>query len=246
MDPLSCILSLSLSCLALGPTAGNHEIAAQLETAALAQAPDAVDPVAKPKAAEVLLLVQAFYDGTQDLEAKFKQTYHNPSFGSKTTTSGVLRLQKPGKMVWDYEGKSDPDFYADGKNLWVVEHDTRQVIRKSIEGENDLDAALKFLFGGQKLVREFKVKYADADKVARYGREAHHVLQLKPKSGSSHYKGMVLVVHATTGKVSAFVVYNNDGSTNSFDLSDVRTNTGIDAALFRFAVPKGYVESVEP
>ena len=42
------------------------------------------------KASEILVMVQAFYDGTADLEAKFKQTYWNPAYNEARNTSGKL------------------------------------------------------------------------------------------------------------------------------------------------------------
>ena len=246
MDPITCLFSLT--CF-VGPEAG--ALGGPLATAPKAatevveaQAPAAEDAY-KPKASEVLTLVQAFYDGTQDLQAKFKQTYYNPSYGSKTITKGDLKLLKPGKMIWDYKDKADPDFYADGKMLWVIEHDTRQVVSKQVSKNADVAAAMKFLFGGQKLVRDFKVRYASDKRTKRYGSADHYVLELKPRKKNPHYKGLVLVVHNTTGRVDQFVVYNQDNSTNHFSLGNVRTNKGIDGKQFEFKVPKGYVESKE-
>lgn len=194
---------------------------------------------------EILVMVQAFYDGTADLEAKFKQTYWNPAYNEARNTSGKLKLKKPGKMVWDYKDGQDSDVYANGDTLWMVEHDTRQVIKTSVAGNSEINAALKFLFGGEKLTREFKVRYAGADKVKRYGDAEHYVLELRPKADSKHYKGLVLMVHATTGRVDSFVVYNTDGSSNYFQLKNIKTNLGMSDKLFDFKLPAGYVETVE-
>jgi len=244
MQPLACVLSLGLACFA-GPESvsgfGLGDVAKSPATVATAQG-----PAYRPDASQVLLLVQAFYDGTSDLQARFEQTYYNPTYGTKpTTTRGDLKLKKPGRMVWDYKDKADADFFANGKQLWVVEHDTRQVITKNVDQNSDMSAAMKFLFGGQQLTREFKVRYASKQRAAKYGDDKHHVLELKPKKRNPHYKGLALVVHATTGRVDAFVVYNTDGSSNYFKLAAVRTNKGIADGVFEFDVPRGYVESKE-
>ncbi len=244
MQPLACVLSLGLACFA-GPESaaglGLGDVAKSPATVAAAQGPSY-----RPEPSQVLLLVQAFYDGTSDMQARFEQTYYNPTYGTKpTTTRGDLKLKKPGRMVWDYKDKADADFYANGKNLWVVEHDTRQVVTKSVDKNSDVSAAMKFLFGGQQLTREFKVRYAQKQRAEKYGDDKHHVLELKPKKRNPHYKGLALVVHATTGRVDAFVVYNTDGSSNYFKLSGIRTNKGIGDGVFEFDVPRGYVESKE-
>jgi outer membrane lipoprotein carrier protein len=245
MDPLSCLFSFSLC---FSPETMGGQGIAQASPALQAQSPSATAsrPAWQPKkASSVLAQVQAFYDGTRDLKSKFTQTYHNPTFGSTTVTKGTLKLKKPGKMVWDYAGKSDQDIYADGKQLWVVEHDTRQVVRTDVNENSDVSAAMKFLFGGQKLLREFKVRYAKDARAKKYGDAEHHVIELKPKQKNPHYKGLALVVHHITGRVDAFVVYNQNGSTNYFQLSQIKTNNGLGDAVFKFELPKGYVESAE-
>lgn len=257
ISPLTCLLSFGLSCSPLAAIAAHLqdatdaaeistvEVASQAEresdaASSAAVAPDAVAATAS----EVLLTVQKYYDATSDLQARFEQTYFNPAFGDQpTTTRGDLRLKKPGKMVWDYEGKAEPDFYADGKRLWVIEHDTRQVVSRSVDGDSEVAAAMKFLFGGQELLREFKVRFAAPARAERYGDAQHHVLELKPKAKSTAYKGLALVVDKATGRVDQFVVYNQDGSTNHFRLEQVQANKGISDKIFEFKVPRGYVET---
>jgi len=244
---LATTLSLSVL-LGIGPSSLHRDTVAQALTA---QAPSESDkapnaPAWRPdNASDVLVMVQAFYDGTKDLEAKFKQTYWNPTYGESKKTSGKLKLKKPGKMVWDYSDGQDADYYANGETLWMVEHDTRQVIRTSVAGNSEVNAALKFLFGGQQLTREFQVRYAKNNRLERYGDANHYVLELKPKKANKHYKGMVLCVDATTGRVDSFVVYNTDDSSNYFQLRSIKTNVGISDKLFDFKLPSGYVETVE-
>src|SRR5689334_14680681 len=85
----------------------------------IAQNPEAEEEPSAPawrpeNPSDVLVMVQAFYDGATDLEAKFKQKYWNPTYGEQKTTSGKLKLKKPGKMVWDYSDGEDADYFANG------------------------------------------------------------------------------------------------------------------------------------
>ena len=244
----SIVSLLSLTLLA-GPGLASDG-ARQLGEFARAQEPGKAETPKQPawrpeQASDVLVMVQAFYDGTADLQATFRQTYWNPTYGEAKKTSGTLKLKKPGKMIWDYKDGQDADYYANGETLWMVEHDTRQVIKTKVDDNSEVNAALKFLFGGEKLLREFRVQYGSKDRIERYGDADHYVLQLKPKQKNKHYKGLVLVVHATTGRVDSFVVYNTDGSSNYFQLRSIRTNSGIADKLFEFKLPSGYVETVE-
>ncbi len=197
-----------------------------------------------PKSASaVLATVQAFYDGTVDLQGAFKQTYVHPVYGTRTVSHGQLKLRKPGMMVWDYTGQADPDFFVDGQKLWVVEHDTRQVVSQKVEGNSNLAGAMKFLFGGQKLIKDFKVRVAPEKPAKSYGMAGHTVIELKPKEQNPHYKTLLLVVDDASGRVDAFVVRSQDNSTNHFVLTDVVTNKNLDVKDFKYKIPKGYVET---
>ena len=200
-------------------------------------------PAAEKSASAVLAGVQSFYDGTVDLLGKFRQTYVHQVYGTRTVSHGALKLRKPGMMVWDYDGAADPDFYVDGQKLSVVEHDTRQVVSQKVEGNTSLAGAMKFLFGGQKLIKDFKVRLAPEKPAKSYGMAGHTVIELKPKVQDPNYKTLLLVVDDPTGRVDAFVVRSQDNSTNHFVLTEVSTNKGLDAKEFKYKVPKGYVET---
>jgi len=238
-----CALSLGLFCSAsLDLVAAPGPTAASAGDAKGAPA-DVTAPADKSSASAVLASVQAFYDGTVDLTGKFRQTYVHQVYGTRTVSDGVLRLRKPGMMVWDYTNAADPDFYVDGQKLWVVEHDTRQVVSQKVEGNSNLAGAMKFLFGGQKLIKDFKVRMAPEKPAKAYAMPGHRVIELKPKEQNPHYKTLLLVVDEPTGRVDAFVVRSQDNSTNHFVLTEVQTNKGLEAKDFKYKVPKGYVET---
>jgi outer membrane lipoprotein carrier protein len=146
-------------------------------------------------------------------------------------------------MVWDYDGAADPDFYVDGQKLSVVEHDTRQVVSQKVEGNTSLAGAMKFLFGGQKLIKDFKVRLAPEKPAKSYGMPATPSSSSSPRSKTRNYKTLLLVVDDPTGRVDAFVVRSQDNSTNHFVLTEVSTNKGLEAKEFKYKVPKGYVET---
>ena len=250
MESLSvCLLSLGILC-----TAGTAA-AAQPSENAMAVTAKAATSVAAPEsnsnapasrsASAVLATVQAFYDGTKDFTANFKQTYVHPVYATRTVSRGSMLLKKPGMMVWDYSGAGDPDFYVDNENMWVVEHDTRQVVSQKVGNNSSLAGAMKFLFGGQKLIKEFKVRLANKSLSRRYGIPGHTVIELKPKLKNPHYKTLLLVVDDLSGRVNAFVVRNRDNSINHFELSKTKLNVGLKRSAFKYKIPAGYVETKE-
>ena len=57
-------------------------------------------------AAALAAKVQATYERTRDLEARFAQTYTYSGFGRRQVSSGRVLVKKPGMMRWDYEKPS--------------------------------------------------------------------------------------------------------------------------------------------
>lgn len=201
-------------------------------------------PKKPAKASALLARVQNFFAQAQDLQANFKQTYYKASLSVLAHSKGVLKIKKPKRMFWDYAGTAQ-DIYSNGQEVWFVEHDTRQVVSSTLSAKDNVNVGLRFLFGDKALLRDYLVRYASGSKLKRYGDAQHWVLQLKPRRRSPHFKGLILVVDKQSSRVDRFVVYNHDGASNYFELSNLKTNTGIPDAVFQKKIPKGYVETKE-
>ncbi len=235
MDLVTCMLSFGLVCSAPAAPTEPEPLPSVEDFGGDAPA------AAKGAASKVLAKVQTFYDETTDFESSFSQTYVHPVYGTKTVSDGKLRVKKPGKMVWDYTAQDNPDFWVDGSTVRVVERDTKQVLRKSVDS-SDFAGAEKFLFGGRKLLEDFEVRMAGEKLVKRYGQAGHTAVDMRPIKKSPHYQQLLLVIDDATGRVDAFVVLNGDGSTNHFVLSGMKRNGGLGDAAFTFVKPKGFTE----
>src|SRR5512140_1952771 len=82
--------------------------------------------------------VQKFYAEITHVTASFRQAVTNETFGSTKTSDGTVGIAKPGKMRWDYLEKKGTavkvkkSFISNGQNLYVVEHDNMQVVKKNL------------------------------------------------------------------------------------------------------------------
>lgn len=242
---LACILSYGLTCTPATVEIAEPPPATPLEPAAGADPdpnPEASESGSAPKgaASKRLVQVQNFYDGTSNLQASFTQTYSNSVYGTKKVSKGVLKAVKPGKMVWDYAASDTPDIYVDGSRVWSVERDTKQVATRDI-GKSDIAGVEKFLFGGKQLTEDFLVKLADAKLQKRYAtKTGQTAIRMRPKKKNPHYKEIILVIDDATGRVQAFALWNQDGSTNLFQLAKIVRNGGLTAKDVKFVKPSGY------
>jgi outer membrane lipoprotein carrier protein len=183
-------------------------------------------PAASP--AEALARrVQAHYEATRDLEARFQQTYAYAGFGRKQTSSGTLKVKKPGKMRWDYERPAPKVVAVTGSRLVQYEPEDRQAYVDERFDASAMSAAVTFLLGQGELAREFHLSA-----------EAPDVLVLRPKEPDPRVESIALTV-GEGGQVTATRVVDGAGNVNEIRFEDVRRNAGIPDAAFTVALPPG-------
>ena len=103
------------------------------------------------EAAMVLARVQAWLDGTKDLQAGFTQTLVSGALGAGLEESGAMYLERPGRMRWDYlEPERKIALVNDQRTtLYLIED--AQLIRGRLDSESDL---LPTLLAGQARVAD--------------------------------------------------------------------------------------------
>src|SRR5512146_2267982 len=122
--------------------------------------PAAPATAGKPGASEAEALarkVQAFYERTKDLEARFQQTYVYSGFGRRQVSSGTLRVKKPGMMRWDYLKPTPKTIAVKGSRLVQYEPEERQAYVDDKFDASAMSAAVTFLLGKGDLAREFNL-----------------------------------------------------------------------------------------
>jgi len=203
-------------------------------------APDAtaaVSPAEAPlTAADVVAHVQTVYDGTTSFQANFRQVFrHRLNPDRSKEASGVVYLQKPGKMRWEYHEPERKLIVSDGTTLWAYEPSEGQVFEQSLEN-TDLPTAVTFLLGSGSLAAEFDARLLDPAAETSADR---YVVELRPRTPSSQYARLLLVVRRSDFHVVRTVVIDHSGNTNSIEFAGERLNEPIPAAQFRFVRPEG-------
>jgi outer membrane lipoprotein carrier protein len=209
--------------LAFGPTAA---------PAAAATAP-ATAPASAP---EVVDRVQQFYAGIKQVTASFRQAVTNDTFSTTKTSDGTVWIMKPGKMRWDYLEKKDAEvkvkksFISNGKYLYVVEHDNKQVVKKSLE-KDLMPVAVSFLYGKGNLKAEFN---PELDTSGKYGEKDDLVLKLTPKLPSAQYKNLYLVVSRADYHVSQSIIIDSSNNVNHFRFYRPDFQSAVKDSYFEF------------
>ncbi|HEY6003342.1 MAG TPA: outer membrane lipoprotein carrier protein LolA [Anaeromyxobacter sp.] len=197
-------------------------------TAALAALLLAAGPPgqAHPDAAKLAAKVQAFYEKTGDLEARFAQTYTYAGFGRRQVSSGTLKVKKPGKMRWDYEKPAPKTIAVSGSRLVQYEPEENQAYVDDHFDASAMSAAVAFLLGKGDLTREFDVAV-----------DGSGALLLRPKEADPRVDVIALTV-SDDGEVKATRVVDGSGNVNEVRFSGVRRNVGLADSAFDLKLPK--------
>ena len=178
-----------------------------------------------PAAAATAAKVQAFYDRTKDLTARFQQTYTYAGFGRKKVSTGKLSVKKPGMMRWDYEKPEAKTVAVKGSRLVQWEPEANQAYVDERFDATALSAAVTFLIGKGDLVKEFVPTL-----------EPSGVLVLTPRAPDPRVASVALTVNAE-GQVEATRVVDGSGNVNEIRFEDVKRNVGIPDAAFEVKLP---------
>jgi outer membrane lipoprotein carrier protein len=193
--------------------------------AALATVLSAAPAPAPGDAAALAQKVQAYYERTKDLEARFVQDYTYAAFGRTQTSSGTLRVKKPGKLRWEYERPAKKTVLVNGNRLTQYEPEANQVYVDEHFDVSALSAAVTFLLGKGSLEKEFTLA-SDAP-----GR-----LLLTPRKADARVTQVVLTVGAD-GQVTATRVEDAQGNVNALRFEDLRRNVGLPDSTFELKLP---------
>lgn len=198
-----------------------------------APAPDAVD-VDSACGERVAALVQARYDRIRDLEAEFEQTTYSVtlgtgSVGSPEPSRGRVIFAKPGKMRWSYEHPEPSLVVSDGVTLWLYNVGLKEASRLSVTEGYLTGAALQFLLGEGRLLKEFAV--------AASGCGSGEVeLELVPRAPAS-YDRLGLVALEGTGEIVSTTIVDLFGNQTRISFENLRTNLDPPAKTFVLDVP---------
>ena len=190
-------------------------------------APAAAPAAPGPTAVELTRRVQAFYEKTRDLEAAFTQTYVYGGLGRKLTSTGTLKIKKPGLMRWDYQSPSRKVVAVTGKRLVQYEPEEQQAWVDEQFDATALTAAVAFLLGKGDLARDFTPSLGDGG-----------ALVLRPKQADPRVARITFTV-GPDGEVLATSVVDGAGNENRLAFRSIRRNGGIPDAAFVVELPAG-------
>jgi outer membrane lipoprotein carrier protein len=188
-----------------------------------------------PSATQLAAAVDHHYNVLHRLRVNFTESYQG--MGMDRHESGVLLLEKPGRMRWNYAEPAGKVFVLDGKYGWFYTPGDAQVQQIPAKKLDDLRSPLRFLLGHAQLTKELDgltMAPADGDMFRLRG---------VPRGMEQRVRSLELVV-SREGTIQSMTLEELDGSRTSFAFKDEQANPVIAEDTFRFTPPAG-VQVVE-
>lgn len=208
-------------------------------------APHAVaQSASQPLSADaVAARVQAFYDRTETIEARFSQTFYHRMYDRYQRSAGQLVVDKPGRMRFDYDQPNGKVFVSDGRHLTAYEPGEDgapgQYLKQSVGG-NATVGGLAFLTGHTRIADDYRTRLLNA----RTYRWRGHVLELVPRVSDPQVRRILLYVDArpgTAGVIHRIRIDDHDGNRNKLELRSLRFNRDVPSARFAFRPPSNAI-----
>jgi outer membrane lipoprotein carrier protein len=146
-----------------------------------------------------------------------------------------VTFEKPGKMSWNYDAPNGNRVVSDGTTIRVYEKENEQMYETPVKG-SQYPAALSFLVGQGKLMKDFSLRLLDA---AQMKFEGGYVLEGTPKEATPAYQKILLYVDAQTSQVRRVLILDAQGNKNRFDFSTPIVNQPVPKGEFEFTPPPG-------
>lgn len=188
---------------------------------------------AVPDSAELLSRLQAWLDGTRDLECRFEQTLLSGAFGAGVREVGRLYVKRPGKMRWEYT-RPDP-------KVAVLNDDTAALYlpedRQLIRGDDAWSASplLVLLSGEGRVADVFDVEPAsNGPESGKPGR-----LRLVPRQEGQGFVEVIVTLAEPDFSIAEAEVLDEAGNRMHYLFRSVRRNRGVSDDRFVLDPPAG-------
>jgi outer membrane lipoprotein carrier protein len=187
-------------------------------------------PVLGRDLGEVLKAVERRYNSARSLEIRFEQSYRTPGRGVRVE-SGLVSLQKPGRMRWQYTNPAGKLLVSDGKWMWFYSPAANQVEKSRLKDLGDFRAPLAFLLGRLDFRKEFR------DLALDEANGEAHIAALPARDGLPYQRVEFWITPANS--IRRLRVEGLDRSSNEFLFDGERIDANLAGSLFRFTPPAG-------
>ncbi|PLX50027.1 MAG: outer membrane lipoprotein carrier protein LolA [Desulfobulbaceae bacterium] len=195
-----------------------------------------LQPAQALDAAAIAKRIQERYDAMSSLRARFEQhTTLTAMRGRDQQGSGVVVIQKPDQLRWDYEEPSRQVLVCDGEEVSFYLEKENQLIVSKASAYLTEDLTYAFFTGTGDLLRDFIVEDAPAE-MAEPG---SYCLRLTPRKSHAQVRHLFLWVDETSFELWRLRIVDHLESITDIRFSDIEYDQHFADSYFLFVPPKG-------
>ncbi len=172
-------------------------------------------------------LLDNFFNNVQSLSATFEQSLVDADDIVVESSSGTVKIRRPGQFRWSYTDPYEQVLVADGLNVWSYDVDLAQVTVKA-QAEVLANTPASLLGGSREVLDEFDYVESFADRGTVW-------IRLRPKNTDNGFSEVELGFD--DGKLRRMIFSDNLEQKTLIALLDVALNEPLDESLFEFSVP---------
>lgn len=180
-------------------------------------------------AADGINSLKNFIKKSHALSAQFSQQIIDQNGRLTQTSTGTLRILRPGKFHWHYEKPYPSEIIGDGKKVWLYDPDLKQVTIKKIQ--DALESSPAALLAGD---NHFEKNYTLQAKGEKQG-----VTWLKalPKAKDSHFE--TICIGLKNHQLHSIELLDQLGQTTKIHFHQLILNPLLNQRSFTFVPPPG-------
>lgn len=173
--------------------------------------------------------LEAFLNGLSTLEADFHQSLYDENLNELEQSRGAFLLSRPDRFRWDYRQPEAQLIVADGEKVWIYDRDLAQVtVRKLGTALGATPATL--LSSDAPVETNFEVSALNPSGGLDW-------IGLKPRLSDTGFAYIRLGFRGNALELMELI--DNFGQLTRVEFKNVKRNTRIDPASFKFEPPKG-------
>ena len=171
----------------------------------------------------------AFMSQVKTLEAFFTQEVMSENGKLGQTSTGLIKLSRPGKFNWEYAQPVPQKIISDGKKVWIYDIQLEQVTVKPITAALGASPAA-ILTSGRNISNDFNIREIEP-------RENMKWVELRPKAADTDFD-RILVGMDDIG-VQGMDLFDQFGRRTMIRFQESRVNGPIPGGNFSFTPPAG-------
>lgn len=183
-------------------------------------------------AADGVAALNTFYRDVHSMRADFVQYQTDDAGKVLAESSGVIMLQRPGKLRLDYTKPYAQMYLSDGKKLWHYDADLAQVIVKPLD-QGLGDTPMLLLMGKENLYQRFDVRPMPGKKDKDLA-----WVELIPKNIDAMF-AVIRIAFASGGELRIMQLEDRLGNNTFIQFHNIQKNISHGYKTFRFTPPAG-------